>query len=164
MAKLTAKTVEAIKPATERKEIPDSLLPGLYLVVQPSGTRSWAVRYRHRGRPRKHTLGPYPRINLRSARELGSKALRAAAEGHDVASDKKQARDDSVESVVEQFIERHINRNYRPKSAKEVERTLRVHILAAWRRRSTRRDRRWWRAYYGKSSPQHHPQTIQLGR
>jgi hypothetical protein len=43
MPKLTAKTVEAIKPTTDRREIPDALLPGLYLIVQPSGARSWAV-------------------------------------------------------------------------------------------------------------------------
>jgi integrase len=144
MAKLTARTVEAIKPATERREIPDALLPGLYLVVQPSGAKSFAVRYRHGGRPRKHTLGPFPRLDLKTARELGGKALRTAAEGNDPASEKERARSDSVESVVEQFVERHINRNYRPKSAKEVERSLRVHILAAWRGRAigsiTRRD------------------------
>src|SRR3546814_5479520 len=45
MAKnLTTKDVENVKPGTARKEIPDALLPGLYLVVQPSGAKSWAVR------------------------------------------------------------------------------------------------------------------------
>src|SRR3546814_17143152 len=58
MAKnLTTKDVENVKPGTARKEIPDALLPGLYLVVQPSGAKSWAVRYRHGGKPRKLTLG-----------------------------------------------------------------------------------------------------------
>ena len=68
MAKLTAKAVENIKPTATRQEIPDSLLPGLYLIVQPSGARSWAVRYRHNGRPRKYTLGSYPAIDLATAR------------------------------------------------------------------------------------------------
>src|SRR3546814_19816071 len=59
MAKnLTTKDVENVKPGTARKEIPDALLPGLYLVVQPSGAQSWAVRYRHGGKPRKLTLRP----------------------------------------------------------------------------------------------------------
>ena len=71
MAKLTSRAVETIKPTALRQEIPDSLLPGLYLIVQPSGARSWAVRYRHNGRPRKHTLGSYPAIDLKSARALG---------------------------------------------------------------------------------------------
>src|SRR5215203_3778756 len=51
MAKsLTAPAVERLKadPA-KRLEVPDGLLPGLYFVNQPSGAKSWAVRYRHVG-------------------------------------------------------------------------------------------------------------------
>ena len=53
---LTTRKVETISPAKQRQEIADRLLKGLYLLVQPSGQRSWAVRYRHRGRSRKFTL------------------------------------------------------------------------------------------------------------
>ena len=80
---LTVRTVETIKPGPNRKEIPDRHLTGLYLVVQPSGARSWAVRYRSGSQTRKHTLGSYPAIDLKTARTLASKALRAAAEGRD---------------------------------------------------------------------------------
>ena len=99
---LTTRAIEAAKPSSARREIPDALLPGLYLVVQPSGAKSWAVRYRHHGRPRKHTLGKYPALNLVSARQSGAKVLRAAAEGEDPASDKRQAlatRKDSLEKI-----------------------------------------------------------------
>ena len=138
MAKLTAKAVEAIKPAAARREIPDALLPGLYLVVQPSGAKSWAVRYRHGGRPRKHTIGPHPLFDLKAARTAGGKALRTAAEGRDPAGEKQTApmQRDSIEDVVAQFIERHVKRNYRAKPAKEAERLLRVHVLKAWRGRA----------------------------
>ncbi len=57
MPALTVRTLETIKPGAARREIPDTVCPGLYLVVQPSGAKSWAVRYRANGRPRKHTLG-----------------------------------------------------------------------------------------------------------
>jgi hypothetical protein len=83
MAKLTVKGIEVVRPLRARQEITDALLPGLYFIVQPSGAKSWAVRYRHAGRPRKHTLGPYPLLDLKAAREAGVKALRAAAEGRD---------------------------------------------------------------------------------
>jgi hypothetical protein len=56
MAKLTAISVEKIKPAAGRMEIPDAACRGLYLVVQPSGHKSFAVRYRFAGKPRKLTL------------------------------------------------------------------------------------------------------------
>ena len=86
MAKLTVKSVEAVTPTKDRREIPDGYLRGLYFIVQPSGAKSWAVRYRHAGRPRKYTIGSYPAFDLKAAREAGSKALRAAAEGRDPAS------------------------------------------------------------------------------
>jgi integrase len=148
MAKtLNVRTVESAKPAAERREIPDGLLPGLYLIVQPSGAKSWAVRYRHHGRPCKHTLGRYPAIDLAGARKVAGAALRVVAEGRDPAQEKKQARPtkvDDIEIVAEQFIERHCNRSNRPRTAAETARLLEQHVLPRLRGRSaqeiTRRD------------------------
>jgi integrase len=136
---LTTRAIEAAKPSSARREIPDALLPGLYLVVQPSGAKSWAVRYRHHGRPRKHTLGKYPALNLVSARQSGAKVLRAAAEGEDPASDKRQAlatRKDSLETIAVQFIERHAKQNNRERTWRETERLLRTSVLPRWRGRT----------------------------
>src|SRR6478752_7698102 len=87
--RLTAKRIENETPSKIRKEIPDGLLVGLYLVVQPSGAKSFAVRYRYAGQPRKLTLGAFPAITLEAARDIGGKALRAAAEGRDPATEKQ---------------------------------------------------------------------------
>src|SRR3546814_16616326 len=77
MAKnLTTKDVENVKPGTARKEIPAALLPGLYLVVQPRGAKSWAVRYRPGGKPRNPTLGPA------AARIAGDPQPRSVDGGH----------------------------------------------------------------------------------
>ena len=46
MARLTVKDVEAKRASADRREIPDDYMRGLYLIVQPTGTKSWAVRYR----------------------------------------------------------------------------------------------------------------------
>src|SRR5262245_65372775 len=98
---LTTRTLETINPGPNRREIADRHMPSLYLVLQPSGAKSWAVRYRHAGTPRKHTLGSYPAIDLKSARSLASKALRAVAEGRDPGREKVQeriAKPDSIEA------------------------------------------------------------------
>jgi integrase len=134
MAKLTTRAVETIKPIALRQEIPDSLLPGLYLIVQPSGARSWAVRYRHNGRPRKHTLGPYPAIDLKSARALGSKVLRAAAEGRDPTGERQEQRANTVEQVVAQFLAKHGQRRYRLRTFAEAQRLLKQNVVAHWGR------------------------------
>jgi integrase len=132
--KLTARSVETIRAGADRREIPDAHLPSLYLIVQPSGAKSWAVRYRHAGATRKHTLGSYPAIDLKAARELASTALRAVAAGRDPAQEKRErVATDTVASLVEQFLRMHCQRRNRPRTAAGTERLLRRHVLPRWR-------------------------------
>jgi integrase len=144
---LTVRTLTAIKPGKTRQEIRDSYLPGLYFVVQPTGAKSWAIRYRNGRRTRKHTLGSYPGLDLKSAREMGAQALRAVAVGRDPGQEKAHQRSeriDSINHIAEQFIELHCKRTNRPRTAAETERLLRLHVLPRWRARTvddiTRRD------------------------
>jgi hypothetical protein len=59
MPALTDVAVRKYKPTSQRREIRDTLGPGLYLTVQPSGAKSWAVRFRRPdGRNAKLVLGP----------------------------------------------------------------------------------------------------------
>ena len=138
MAKaLTVKAIENIKAGATRQEVPDGLVAGLYLVVQPSGARSWAVRYRHQTTTRKLTLGPFPAIDLKAARDLASKALVAAAGGADPAANKRASRQavgDTVEAVVERFIERYAKANA-PRSWAETKRILDREVVAKWKGR-----------------------------
>jgi integrase len=138
---LTARSIEALKPGPDRREIADPHMPGLYLVVQPSGSKSWAVRYRHNGATRKHTLGSYPAIDLKSARDLAGKAMRAVAEGRDPGREKHEEKADTVEAVARHFIERHCKNN---RTALTTQRLLEQYVLPRWRGRLacdiTRRD------------------------
>jgi integrase len=55
---LTAAAVEKTRPGKDRREIPDGGCRGLYLIVQPSGAKSWALRFRRpSGKPAKLVLG-----------------------------------------------------------------------------------------------------------
>jgi integrase len=144
---ITARTLESIKPGSVRKEIPDGYLRGLYLIVQPSGMKSWAIRYRHGTRTRKCTLGTYPAVDLKTARERAAKELRGVAEGRDPGEEKKQVRNaklDTIDGAVAQFIERHCHQNNRARTIESTERLLRLHVLPCWRGRAvasiTKRD------------------------
>jgi integrase len=140
---LTAKSIENIRPGTVRKEVPDGLVRGLFFIIQPSGKTSWAVRYRVSGRNRKLTLGTYPALSLKAARELASRALIKVAEGADPAAEKQLAKvarlapvgPDLIEKVGEQFIARHIRATLRPSWAHEAERLVRREIMAPWKGR-----------------------------
>jgi integrase len=152
MAKaLTASSIEKLKPAGARREIADGLLAGLYLVIQPSGAKSWAVRYRFAGQPRKLTLGSLPAIDLSSARRLARRALVAVAEGRDPCQEKKAAKRSSVarsqdrfDKIADDFIERYAKANTRESTWRETERLLRKDVVPVWKGRAvqeiTRRD------------------------
>ena len=99
---LTAAAVAKLKPGAARREIRDAACPGLHLVVQTSGAKSFALRFRRpNGRPCKLTLGPAnlsgqelegpPEIGapltLAAARWLASEIHRKRAMGRDVAAD-----------------------------------------------------------------------------
>jgi Arm DNA-binding domain len=124
MAKLTGKSMEAFQGAKSRREIPDSYMRNLCLIVQPSGTKSWAVRYRLGGKSHKLTIGPFPAFDLKTARDSAAKALRAVSEGRDP----KQRRSGSVEGVVAQFLMEGC-KHYRPR--KPSFKNSRVEITSA---------------------------------
>jgi integrase len=108
---LTTKSVEAARAGDSRREIPDGGLPSLYLVVQPSGAKSWAVRYRVHGKPRKLTLGAYPLLGLADARDRARRALQQVDLGADPASTKVEAKRterDKVRTLVDLYDKRHL--------------------------------------------------------
>ncbi|MBL0404412.1 integrase arm-type DNA-binding domain-containing protein [Microvirga aerilata] len=140
---LTAQSVDKLKPnPAKRLEVPDGLLPGLYLIIQPSGARSWAVRYRRNGQTRKLTLGPYPALTLAIARERARAALKAAQAGEDPAADKRQApgatavaddgASDLISDQLDAFLARHVRLKGRPRYAGEVERLLEREVRPLW--------------------------------
>src|SRR5215813_10048082 len=87
---LTDIAIQKLKPAPARYEVPDAGARGLRVVVQPSGRKSFAVRYRNAaGRARKLTLPAG--VTLAAARKLAADALLEVAQGKDPATAKRTA-------------------------------------------------------------------------
>jgi len=138
---LTDILIKKLVVPAKRREIPDGRISGLYLVVQPSGAKSWALRYRASGAPRKLTLGPYPAIDLATARKRAQEAIGDVAGGKDPAAAKRVARataraakatpDDLVENVVDDFVRLYASRKTR--DWRETERLLKKDVAAPWR-------------------------------
>jgi integrase len=97
--KLTAAAVERLRPGKTRREVPDGGCPGLYLIIQNTGHKSWALRFRRPGgQPAKLTLGVVDSsgkeaagepvvgmpLTLASARGLATAIHRERAMGKDV--------------------------------------------------------------------------------
>lgn len=64
---------------------------GLQLWVTPSGSKLWNIAYRFGGKQLKLSLGPYPAIALKEARERRDSAKRLLASGIDPGQQKKAA-------------------------------------------------------------------------
>ena len=64
---------------------------GLYLQVQPRGTKYWLFRYKLDGKQRHIGIGPYPIVSLKDARDKGLEYRRQLANGVDPKKDKEEA-------------------------------------------------------------------------
>ncbi|MCY4638650.1 MAG: Arm DNA-binding domain-containing protein [Acidobacteria bacterium] len=87
--KLTAEWQERMARARQAGRHCDG--QGLYLVVQPSGTRSWVQRLVIRGRKREFGLGSAVLVSLAEARERGLSNRKLAREGGDPLAEKRRA-------------------------------------------------------------------------
>jgi integrase len=90
--KMTDQALARVKPTEARLEIWDELVPNLLLTVHPTGRKSWSVRYRADGKRLKMSLGAYPEIGLRDAREKARDVLLAASDGENPAHDRRRER------------------------------------------------------------------------
>jgi integrase len=136
---LTDVGIKKLALPDRRREVPDGKVSGLYLVVQPSGAKSWALRYRIAGKPAKLTLGPYPPIDLGTARKRAQEALGVIAGGKDpaaakrdsraAAKDERDAEDSRLDRIAASYVDRHVRRSVGKTWGKEIERLLRVEIL-----------------------------------
>ena len=87
---LTDTAIRNAKPKEKAYKVTDS--QGLYLLVNPRGSKLWRVKYRMNGVERKLALGAYPEITLAEARTARDAARRQLAHAVDPNVAKRQAR------------------------------------------------------------------------
>jgi Arm domain-containing DNA-binding protein len=109
---LTDLAIRNLKPGARRREIPDPGQRGLYVQLQPSGARGFAVRYRLHGKPCKLTLPGG--VTLAQARKLAGDVLYDVARGIDPAEHRKAQREkaerakaDTLRAVAEAYFKAH---------------------------------------------------------
>lgn len=108
---LTDTAIRNAKPAGKPYKVTDSL--GLYLLVNPSGSKLWRIKYRFDGVERKLSIGAYPEITLAEARAARDAARKQLAHAVDPNVAKRQARieasiraSNSFAIVAEELIEK----------------------------------------------------------
>jgi hypothetical protein len=106
---LTYIQINAAKPRAKAWNLSDS--QGLYLVIQPNGSKLWRFNYRFLDKQKKLHLGGWPTISLADARVRRDEAKKKIAEGMDPALEKKRARiaakyaaANTFEAVAEEWL------------------------------------------------------------
>ena len=84
---LTDVAVRSAKPGPKPIKLSDER--GLFLLVQPSGGKLWRLKYRVAGKEKKLSLGRYPDVALKEARERSADARKLLAAGIDPSEKKR---------------------------------------------------------------------------
>jgi len=82
--------VRNAKPRTKPYKIADG--EGLFLLVTPSGSKYWRLKYFFQGKEKLLALGVYPEITLADARERRAQARKLLAQGTDPGDAKKDSK------------------------------------------------------------------------
>jgi len=109
MGKLTAKQIEAElrRPREKSQKLFDG--GGLYLEVNKNGKGHWRHKFRVNGKERRLSLGAYPEITLRMARDKHHELRSQLAQGIDPSSARKQKREKAeatFEKVAQEWFEK----------------------------------------------------------
>ncbi|EAO2714043.1 tyrosine-type recombinase/integrase [Salmonella enterica subsp. enterica serovar Sandiego] len=89
--KLTARQISTAKPTDKPYKLSDG--GGLYLLVNPNGSRYWRMKYRYSGKEKLLSIGVYPDVTLAEARDKRTEAKRVLAAGDDPSEVKQAARE-----------------------------------------------------------------------
>ncbi|MCD8512299.1 MAG: integrase arm-type DNA-binding domain-containing protein [Nitrincola sp.] len=110
--KLTDKQIKTVNPTDKPFKLSDG--KGLYLLVNPNGSKYWRMKYRFQGKEQKLALGIYPDVSLKQARLQCDEARQQLANGINPSTRKKTsaaankaAYENSFVNVAREWLEVH---------------------------------------------------------
>jgi len=131
VAKLSKRTVDALKPTDKSFIAYDTSLKGFGVRVLPSGAKSWVIEYRPGGGGRKvgkrrFKLGNVGDLTPDEARKAAQTLLSKVRLGGDPAHDRSAARRQiTVAALAEEFIEEHAGAKRKASTAGNYAQVLR---------------------------------------
>ena len=127
---LTDAKVRSAKPREKPYKLTDER--GLFLLVNPAGSRLWRFKYRWQGREQLLSVGPYPEVSLGEAREVREAHRKLLAAGRNPSLEKKLARvrlsADTFGALFSEWYERQLP-DWAPTNAKKVARLAERDLL-----------------------------------
>ena len=109
---LTATAIRKSKPREKPRKLYDSR--GLYLEIAPRGTKAWRFKYRFAGREKRISMGIYPDVSLKLARQRRDEARKLLARDIDPSAYRKAQKQsqrqwarNSFEAVASEWLAKH---------------------------------------------------------
>jgi integrase len=129
---LTAAAVDRLKPpASGQKDHFDKGYPGLALRISHGGAKAWTYVYRLYGKLHRTTLGRYPAMSLKDAREAWRGAQLAVSKGENPKHRRPTAAD-TFDEVVLEWLKRDQGDN---RSLPDVRRVIEFNVTPKWQGR-----------------------------
>ncbi len=99
---LSDTTIKNAKPSPDKAyKLPDE--KGMYLLVNPNGSKYFRLKYRLGGKEKVLALGVYPDTGLKQAREKRDEARKLLADGIDPGENRKAVKSSKAESAANSF-------------------------------------------------------------
>ncbi len=98
---LTDTRLRNLKPRAKLYRVADSA--GLCIEVKPTGSKLWRYRYRVNSVAKMLSMGAYPEISLREARQRRDKARKLLQDGKDPSAERQAAKVDAAKASANSF-------------------------------------------------------------
>lgn len=98
---LSATAIKNAKSTTKPLKLFDG--GGLFLLVNPNGSRWWRFKYRFAGKEKLLSLGTFPDVSLKDARDRRDAARKQVASGIDPSEHRKAEKATAVSSAANSF-------------------------------------------------------------
>ena len=131
--KLTVLGLRKVKPSSKPKKLSDG--GGLFLLLHPSGSKYWRMKYRFIGKEKLLAFGVWPEVSLTEARKKRNEAKQLLKSGKDPSAAKKNlkvsqkvAQSNTFGSVTEEWLEIK-QKEWKSPYFDDVKSSIEIHLL-----------------------------------
>ncbi|MHB0992571.1 MAG: tyrosine-type recombinase/integrase [Burkholderiales bacterium] len=126
---LTELKIKGLKAGDKPRKVADGAGSGLFLLVHPQGGKYWRIRFRVSGKEKFMSLGVYPAITLKEAREKAQEIRHQLSHGTDpTAAIDDGLNKDTFAGVAEEWLSQRKS-NVAPATFRKDKLILEKHIL-----------------------------------